>query len=34
MINYDDHFENTKNQFASAIKELKLGALLRISNIA
>ena len=33
MINYNDHFDHTENQFFTAIKELKLGMLLRQSNI-
>lgn len=34
MINYNNHFENTENQFVSALKELKIGAMLRKSNIS
>lgn len=33
MINYNDQFDHTENQFACAIKELKLGTMLRKSNV-
>lgn len=33
MINYNDHFDHTENQFFTAMKELKLGMLLRQSNV-
>lgn len=33
MIYHNNEFENTKNTFADAIKELQIGKLLRQSNI-
>jgi len=33
MINYNDSFDHTENQFLTAIKELKIGMLLRQSNV-
>ncbi len=33
MIYQNDQIENTQNQFSNAIKELKIGKLLRKSNI-
>lgn len=33
MINYNDHFDHTENQFLTAVMELKIGMLLRQSNV-